>query len=51
MVQIRIEIDGDKNDYADCFYNVFAKIEKEAIKKWKETDGRKIKSYRVVKEF
>ena len=51
MVQVRIEIDGDKNDYADCFYNIFAESEKEAIKKWYEIDGRKIKSYRIVKEF
>lgn len=51
MVQVRIEIDGNKNDYADCFHNVFAENEKEAVKQWNETDGRRIKSYRVIKEF
>lgn len=51
MIQIRIEIDENNNDYADCFYNVFAENEKEVIKQWNETDGRRIKSYRVVREF
>ena len=51
MIQYRFEIDGDYNDYADCFYNVFAENLKEAFKKWNETDGRKVKSYTIVKEF
>ena len=34
MIQYRFEIDGDRNDYADCFYNVFAENLKEAFQKW-----------------
>ena len=49
MIWYRFEIDGDRNDYADCFYNVFAENLKEALKKWNERDGRYVKSYRVIK--
>ena len=51
MIQYRFEIDGDNNDYADCFHNVFAKNLKEAFKQWNETDGRYVKRYWVVREF
>ena len=51
MILVRIEINGDKNDYADCFHNVFVENEREVVKKWNEMDGRQIKSYRIIKEF
>lgn len=49
MILYRFEVDGNWNDYADCFHNVFAKNLKEAFEKWNERDGRYVKSYRVVK--
>lgn len=51
MMQFRFEVEGNTSDYANCFYNVFAKDLREAFKKWNETDGRYVKKYQLVKTF
>lgn len=44
MYLYRIEVDGDVNDYADCFFRVIASSRREALEKARELDGRRILS-------
>lgn len=47
----RVEVDGDWTDYADCYFSVIASTRKEAWKKAKAIENRKIKRIFLVRQL
>lgn len=49
MKMWRVRVNGDRWDYADCFFEVFADTYREAWKKAIEVEDRKIEAVYCVK--